>query len=193
MTRGVCTIMKTTILLLTLVLLDMAFAAYIPPVEISAKGLRRIRRSQYCSSNLSNVLAVLCREHGYNEPFSHRDNQQSYSPPGPGLVEECCHRSCTLEQLQLYCKAPSEKKSDIMWVNSYIKSFWPPFRGSITFLFDVDRSAIEAESTCGNGKRWQRWCQRKILMNLNNGDDQCSPKFVTSKFSRQISTRVSHL
>ncbi|XP_020285594.1 bombyxin B-5-like isoform X2 [Pseudomyrmex gracilis] len=119
MTRGVCTIMKTTILLLTLVLLDMAFAAYIPPVEISAKGLRRIRRSQYCSSNLSNVLAVLCREHGYNEPFSHRDNQQSYSPPGPGLVEECCHRSCTLEQLQLYCKAPSEKKSDIIVTSNH--------------------------------------------------------------------------
>lgn len=119
MTRGVCTMIKTTILLLTLVLLNVVFAAYIPSVETPARGLSKIRRSlpKLCSTALSNTLAIVCRDHGYNEPFSHSENQQRYSLPGPGLVDECCYHSCTIQQLQQYCKAPSEKKSDIMWVN----------------------------------------------------------------------------
>ncbi|XP_015119186.1 insulin-like growth factor I [Diachasma alloeum] len=59
-----------------------------------------------CSKGLSDALYLVCWGRGYNEPVPytggrHSKRSRSYDT---GLVEECCHQSCSLQHLQLYCK-----------------------------------------------------------------------------------------
>lgn len=69
---------------------------------------------RFCSKSLSDALYLICKDRGgYNEPFSYsrEETQRSYS--GPGLVEECCHSPCSLQQLEQYCKPlKTEEDSD---------------------------------------------------------------------------------
>ena len=66
---------------------------------------------RFCSKNLSDALYLVCRDRGgYAEPFGYSGEEYARAPSGPGLVAECCYRSCTLRQLEQYCKpAPDEK------------------------------------------------------------------------------------
>ncbi|XP_046429551.1 insulin-like growth factor I [Neodiprion pinetum] len=66
-----------------------------------------------CSRSLSDALYLVCKDSGFNEPFSYsgEDNDEEDRRPVPstgprrlGLVQECCHRYCSLEHLQRYCK-----------------------------------------------------------------------------------------
>ncbi|KAG6558395.1 insulin-like growth factor [Microplitis demolitor] len=60
-----------------------------------------------CSKSLSDALYLVCSTRGFNEPFSNNGDDNSKAPTGPGIVEECCHRWCSYEQLEQYCKPPS--------------------------------------------------------------------------------------
>lgn len=74
-----------------------------------ARGHQRTIR--LCSKNLSDALYLVCRDRGgYNEPFAYSGEESVRASSGGGLVEECCYRSCSLEQLEQYCKpAPDDK------------------------------------------------------------------------------------
>lgn len=72
-----------------------------------------IRMQKLCSRSLSDALYLVCRERGYNEPFSYSGEDEPRVDSGPGLVEECCYHSCSYEQLERYCKPlPEEKRVD---------------------------------------------------------------------------------
>lgn len=70
-----------------------------------------IKMQKLCSRSLSDALYLVCRERGYNEPYSGEEEPRVDS--GPGLVEECCYHSCGYHQLERYCKPlPEEKQVD---------------------------------------------------------------------------------
>lgn len=65
-----------------------------------------------CSKGLGDMLALICKDRGFNEPFSYSGEvtyEEERRPPSTtgyrrGLVQECCHRSCSVEHLERYCK-----------------------------------------------------------------------------------------
>ncbi|XP_012280089.1 insulin-like growth factor I [Orussus abietinus] len=57
-----------------------------------------------CSKSLSDALQLVCQKRGgYNEPFSYSGEDDHHVARG-GLVDECCHKSCSIAQLEQYCK-----------------------------------------------------------------------------------------
>jgi hypothetical protein len=98
-----------TVLLLSLLCLNAVLiaAGYVPYKK------SHLRMQKLCSKSLSDALYVVCRESGYNEPFSYSGEDEPRADTGPGLVEECCYHSCTYDQLAQYCKPlPEEKRAD---------------------------------------------------------------------------------
>lgn len=98
-----------------------------------------IRMQKLCSRSLSDALYLVCRERGYNEPFSYSGEDEPRVDPGPGLVEECCYHSCSYEQLERYCKPlPEEKRvdsrHDVMWVDV---SVYFTFFSYLFFIFSL--------------------------------------------------------
>ncbi|XP_011266656.1 insulin-1 isoform X2 [Camponotus floridanus] len=73
-----------------------------------------IRMQKLCSRSLSDALYLVCRERGYNEPFSYSGEDEPRVDPGPGLVEECCYHSCSYYQLERYCKPLPEERHDVI-------------------------------------------------------------------------------
>lgn len=71
-----------------------------------------LRTLRLCSKRLSDALYLVCSDRGYNEPFPYNGDDRPRGPSGPGLVEECCHDSCSYEQLEQYCKPMSEEKRE---------------------------------------------------------------------------------
>ncbi|XP_028046271.1 bombyxin B-5 isoform X2 [Monomorium pharaonis] len=69
-----------------------------------------IKMQKLCSRKLSDALYLVCRERGYNEPFSYSNEDEPRGDPGPGLVDECCYHQCTLGMLEAYCKPLPEEK-----------------------------------------------------------------------------------
>nr|QTE34461.1 insulin-like peptide 2a [Cataglyphis nodus] len=97
------------VLLLALVLLSVL---HIVNTQVTLRK-SHIRMQKLCSRSLSDALYLVCRERGYNEPFSYSGEDEPRVDPGPGLVEECCYHSCSYEQLERYCKPlPEEKRVD---------------------------------------------------------------------------------
>lgn len=97
-----------TTFLLALLLLNVLLAAGYVPYKKS-----HLRMQKLCSKSLSDALYIVCRESGYNEPFSYSGEDEPRADTGPGLVEECCYHSCTYDQLAQYCKPlPEEKLSE---------------------------------------------------------------------------------
>uniref|UniRef100_Q7LZM9 Insulin n=1 Tax=Amphiuma tridactylum TaxID=8313 RepID=Q7LZM9_9SALA len=49
--------------------------------------------NQYlCGSHLVEALFLVCGDRGF-----------FYSPKARGIVEQCCHNTCSLNQLENYC------------------------------------------------------------------------------------------
>ncbi|XP_071554333.1 uncharacterized protein [Temnothorax nylanderi] len=100
-------VMNGVVLLIALVLLNVLYAT-----DAQAYKKSHIRMQKLCSRKLSDALYIVCRERGYNEPFSY-SNDEPRADRGPGLVEECCYHQCTYEQLEQYCKPlPEETQVD---------------------------------------------------------------------------------
>ncbi|KAL0125763.1 hypothetical protein PUN28_004667 [Cardiocondyla obscurior] len=97
------------VLLVALVLISVLYTI---DAQVTYKK-SHIRMQKLCSRKLSDALYIVCRERGYNEPFSYSSEDEPRADPGPGLVEECCYHQCTYEQLEQYCKPlPEEKRVD---------------------------------------------------------------------------------
>ncbi|XP_072746531.1 uncharacterized protein [Anoplolepis gracilipes] len=97
------------VFLSVLVLLGVLNVAY---TQVTLRK-SHIRMQKLCSRSLSDALYLVCRERGYNEPFSYSGEDEPRVDSGPGLVEECCYHSCSYEQLERYCKPlPEEKRID---------------------------------------------------------------------------------
>ncbi|CAL1685377.1 unnamed protein product [Lasius platythorax] len=97
------------VLLFALVLLSVLSAA---DTQVTLRK-SHIRMQKLCSRSLSDALYLVCKERGYNEPFSYSGEDEPRGDSGPGLVEECCYHSCSYEQLERYCKPlPEEKRVD---------------------------------------------------------------------------------
>jgi hypothetical protein len=73
---------------------------------LAGSGHRRFYRRavRLCSRSLSDALYLLCKDRGYNEPFSSSGETEVRHTTGPGLVEECCYNACSIEQMEQYCK-----------------------------------------------------------------------------------------
>ncbi|XP_025992624.1 bombyxin B-5 isoform X2 [Solenopsis invicta] len=102
--------MIVAMLLIALVFLCSLYAAD------AQSNFRRshIRMQKLCSRKLSDALYLICRERGYNEPFSYSNEDEPRVDPGPGLVDECCYHQCTLGMLEAYCKPlPEEKRAGL--------------------------------------------------------------------------------
>lgn len=89
-----CLLRSSTILLIIIigVMLHLVVAS---PLN---RGDRTIRA---CSSGLSNALKLVCSE-GFYEPRSPSEFKDL--PSSGGIVEECCHKACSIETLQQYCQ-----------------------------------------------------------------------------------------
>lgn len=110
-------LMNGAVILIVLVFLNVLYAQ---TTEVVRKKYTRMQK--LCSRRLSDALYIVCRERGYNEPFSYSNEDEPRADPGPGLVEECCYHMCTYEQLEQYCKPLPEdtridSRDDVMWVD----------------------------------------------------------------------------
>lgn len=78
---------------------------------------------QLCSKSLSDALYLVCNGRGYNEPFTYNEGMQSLRASTIGLVDECCYQSCSMEQLEQYCKPASsgENLNDVVWVEIFFQ------------------------------------------------------------------------
>lgn len=109
MVRGDRVINGSVFLIAILVLLNVLHTT---DAQVTYKK-SHIRMQKLCSRKLSDALHIVCRERGYNEPFSYSNEDEPRVDPGPGLVDECCYHQCTYEQLEQYCKPlPEEKRVD---------------------------------------------------------------------------------
>ena len=111
-----------------------------------------------CSKSLSDALFLICQGRGYNSPFSYsgEDELRTTSTTGPGLVDECCLQSCSIKQLEMYCKPTSDESNsqDGMWVRAFLfSSFSHPIhlgsfftiffhRGFVNFIWNFELSAL---------------------------------------------------
>ena len=87
--------------------LALALLLALGPQAAAANNIHRrfYRRAvRLCSRSLSDALYLLCKDRGYNEPFSNSGETEVRHTTGPGLVEECCYNACSLEQMEQYCK-----------------------------------------------------------------------------------------
>ncbi|KAG6558394.1 insulin-like growth factor-like 1 [Microplitis demolitor] len=87
--------MRINLTLLIIIISIMFNLVVTSPLNRSSGKIR------VCSSALSNTLKLVCSD-GYNEPSS--NESRSNSPTGGGIVEECCHKACSLETLRQYCQ-----------------------------------------------------------------------------------------
>ncbi|XP_003425680.1 insulin-like growth factor I [Nasonia vitripennis] len=91
-------------LCLLLVLLVLSLELTRHQAEANNIHRRFYRRAvRLCSRSLSDALYLLCKDRGYNEPFTSSETEVRHTT-GPGLVEECCYNSCSIEQMEQYCK-----------------------------------------------------------------------------------------
>ncbi|XP_063975678.1 insulin-1-like [Diachasmimorpha longicaudata] len=65
-----------------------------------------VMEQKRCSKSLSDALKLVCNG-VYNEPFSYSGEDNIRPASGPGIVEECCYRACSVAQLETYCKPTS--------------------------------------------------------------------------------------
>ncbi|KAL7303194.1 hypothetical protein TKK_0004397 [Trichogramma kaykai] len=105
------TIRMTLVLLALMMLIGSALLPAPSGVEAFSLHRRLPRRSvRLCSRSLSDALYLLCKDRGYNEPFSSSDEEEIRHATGPGLVEECCYNACSIQQMEQYCKPRKDKK-----------------------------------------------------------------------------------
>lgn len=96
----------TATIALTILLLLNLFAT----MDCAPHTRFRLKTMRLCSRRLSDALNLMCSGTGYNEPYSYNGDDKPRAPSGPGLVEECCYRTCSYEQLEQYCKPTPEDK-----------------------------------------------------------------------------------
>ncbi|XP_012255971.2 insulin-like growth factor I [Athalia rosae] len=98
-----CTALVATVVILQVILMQSKWVEAMPYHQ---------RTLRLCSRSLSDALFLVCKDRGFNEPFSYsgevndEEERRPASTTGPrrGLVQECCHRSCSIEHLERYCK-----------------------------------------------------------------------------------------
>lgn len=93
--------------LVAVVLLHVLGLSYAMPYGTGQQTIR------LCSRSLSDALFLICQGRGYNSPFSYssEDELRTTSTTGPGLVDECCLQSCSITQLEMYCKPASDESN----------------------------------------------------------------------------------
>ena len=122
-----------TKVLVALLLFHLLGVSYAKPF---GSGQQTIR---LCSKSLSDALYLICQGRGYNSPFSYsgEDEQRTSNTNGPGLVDECCLQSCSIKQLELYCKPANDESNtqDAMWVRIFL--FFYYFHIFLFTLFSI--------------------------------------------------------
>ncbi|XP_075234867.1 uncharacterized protein LOC142332347 [Lycorma delicatula] len=65
-----------------------------------------------CGDHLADVLALVCKDRGYNFYFSPDDSYVTERRYKRGIVEECCHNGCSYHTLEQYCKPITTETPD---------------------------------------------------------------------------------
>lgn len=76
---------------------------------IQARPYNEVTRA--CGDHLADVLALVCKDRGYNVYFS-SDAETNERRHKRGIVEECCHHGCSYHTLEQYCKPISTEMPD---------------------------------------------------------------------------------
>ncbi|XP_046748084.1 insulin-like growth factor I, adult form [Diprion similis] len=156
------------VLLALTVLLQLLLMAHQSEARPSYTPLR------LCSRSLSDALYLVCKDRGFNEPFSYsgEDNDEEESRPVTNtgsrrlsLVQECCHRYCTLEHLERYCKPaqPTRREDPASQGNSIHGSQRPqtPFKIVSLPYSSVKEMPIAKDSLASIAARVSRRKRRK--------------------------------
>lgn len=85
---------------------------------------RAVRKS--CGKYLADRISDLCKARGgYSQLTSVESERRSHRRSKRGIVEECCHQSCTDTILMQYCMEQVEQPEDVMASNEESKSTTP--------------------------------------------------------------------
>ncbi|EZA50633.1 Insulin-like growth factor I [Ooceraea biroi] len=178
-----------TVLLLALLLLNVLLAAGYVPYKKS-----HLKMQKLCSKSLSDALYVVCRESGYNEPFSYSGEDEPRADTGPGLVEECCYHSCSYDQLTQYCKPlPEEKRADSRDVIGESNVANLPYSTSTRDLSSEQNPPLEMDHVGGAIKRKVDDLKRgRHRGKGGRNDDECRGKADAKKRHRGRHCRCRH-
>lgn len=89
-------------------------------MNVSARAVRKS-----CGKYFADRISDLCKARGgYSQLGSVDSEQQSHHRTKRGIVEECCHQSCTDTVLMQYCMEQVEEPEDVVF-NEDSKSTTP--------------------------------------------------------------------